>query len=185
MAAYVRGCDRLREATGAAVIVVHHEGKVADRGSMGHTKLRGALDTAIRVHRGKNDASVWVEMVDQRNGPCDLSLNFRLDGQVLTLLGQAETAEADFRDDDLSERVRRTVADMAGSGKTKVVEAVMAEFKSERMTARRRVDAAVPTGSSPDCAVEFEGGRLWFETPETDHPSPRATARFERPVSDP
>jgi AAA domain/Bifunctional DNA primase/polymerase, N-terminal/Primase C terminal 2 (PriCT-2) len=189
MAAYVRGCDRLREVTGAAVVVVHHEGKDSTRGPMGHTKLRGALDTAIRVHRGKNDGSVWVDMVDQRNGPCDLSLNFCIDGQVLTLLGQGasgETPEGDFLDgDDLVKRVCRVAAGMAGTGKGKVVEAVMTEFRWSRMKARRELDKAVPTGRSPDCAIEFEGGQLWFETPDTDHPSPPATARFERSVSDP
>ena len=188
MAAYVRGCDSLRETTGAAVVVVHHEGKGPDavaRGPMGHTKLRGALDTAIRVHR-KSDASIWVEMVDQRNGPCDLSLNFRIEGQVLTLVGQVGTPEEDFLDgNDLATRVRRVAAGMAGSGKSKVVETVMAEFRWKRMTARRQLDAAVPTGRSRDCAVQFEGGRLWFETPDTGHPSPPATLRFERPVSDP
>jgi Bifunctional DNA primase/polymerase, N-terminal/AAA domain/Primase C terminal 2 (PriCT-2) len=49
MAAYVRGCDRLRAETGAAVVVAHHEGKDASRGPMGHTKLRGALDTATEI----------------------------------------------------------------------------------------------------------------------------------------
>ena len=36
----------------------------------------------------------------------------------------------------------------------------MAEFRWKRMTARRQLDAAVPTGRSRDCAVQFEGGRL-------------------------
>jgi hypothetical protein len=187
MAAYVRGCDRLRAQTGAAVVVVHHEGKDASRGPMGHTKLRGALDTSIRVH-AKN-GTVWVEMADQRNGPGDLALNFRIDGQVLTLVGQGghdETAPEDFLDgDDLKSRIRRIVAAMAGSGKSEVIKALMAEFTWKQMTARRQLDDAVPTGSSPDCAVQFEGGRLWFERTNPAHPSSPATARFERPVSDP
>jgi hypothetical protein len=187
MAAYVRGCDRLREMTRAAVVVVHHEGKDASRGPMGHTKLRGALDTAIRVH--PKNGGIWVEMADQRNGSGDLALNFRLEGKVLTLVGQGvhdETAPEDFLDGEkLKAKVRRIAADMAGSGKTKVVEALIAEFDWKRMTARRHLDEAVPTGKSADCAVEFEGGKLWFEPSTPGHPSSPATAKYERRVSDP
>jgi hypothetical protein len=185
MAAYVRGCDRLRQATGAAVVVVHHEGKDASRGPMGHTKLRGALDTAIRVH--PRNGSIWVEMADQRNGPGDLALNFRLEGKVLTLVGQGlrdETASDEFLDGDkIKAQVRRAAAGMAGSGKGKVVEALMADFNWSRMAARRHLDDAVPTGKSVACSVEFDGGKLWFEQSNPHHPSSPATARYERPVS--
>jgi len=34
MAKFVSGCDELRDETGAAVLVVHHEGKTQDRGPM-------------------------------------------------------------------------------------------------------------------------------------------------------
>jgi hypothetical protein len=128
-------------------------------------------------------------MADQRNGPGDLALNFRLDGKVLTLVGQGfddETASDEFLDGDkVKARVRRAAAGMAGSGKGKVVEALMTEFEWSRMAARRHLDDAVPTGRSAVCAVEFDGGKLWFEQSNPDHPSSPATARYERPVSAP
>jgi hypothetical protein len=55
------------------VVVVHHEGKTEGKGPMGHTKHRAAPDTSIS-HPSNDGASVSVEMKDQRNGPCDLTL---------------------------------------------------------------------------------------------------------------
>lgn len=51
MGAFVRGIDRLIDATGAAVIVVHHTGKDDAKGERGSSALRGALDTSILVRR--------------------------------------------------------------------------------------------------------------------------------------
>ena len=108
---------------------------------------------------------------------------------MLTLIGQGghdETAPEDFLDgDDLKARVRRIAADMAGSGKTKVVEALVEQFGWNKMTARRQLEGAVPTGDTVDCAAQFDGGRLWFERTNPRHPSSPATAMFDRPVSDP
>src|SRR5205823_5877487 len=42
IARFVSGCDDLREATGAAVLVVHHEGKTQGRGPMGSTRILAA-----------------------------------------------------------------------------------------------------------------------------------------------
>lgn len=51
MNAFVRGVDRLIEATGAAVLVVHHTGKDDTKGERGSSAFRGALDTSIFVKR--------------------------------------------------------------------------------------------------------------------------------------
>lgn len=50
MGAFIRGCDRLREAFGAAVFIAHHTGWVAER-SRGSTSLPGATDTEILLER--------------------------------------------------------------------------------------------------------------------------------------
>lgn len=44
-------CDRVRELTKAAVILVHHSGKDETRGARGSTALRGALDFEFRMSR--------------------------------------------------------------------------------------------------------------------------------------
>ena len=51
MNAYVSAADRLREATGANVMIVHHSGVHEDRRERGSNVLRGAADTVIKVSR--------------------------------------------------------------------------------------------------------------------------------------
>lgn len=49
MGAFVRSCDRIREATGATVLVVHHSGKDAEKGARGSSALRAACDFEFKV----------------------------------------------------------------------------------------------------------------------------------------
>lgn len=54
MNAYVTAADRLRETTGASIMVIHHSGVHEDKRERGSNVLRGAADTVIKVSR-KND----------------------------------------------------------------------------------------------------------------------------------
>lgn len=49
MGALVMNMDRIRSATGAAVMFIHHSGKDAAKGARGHSLLRAAIDTEIEV----------------------------------------------------------------------------------------------------------------------------------------
>src|SRR5258708_30289377 len=51
MSAFVRGCDRLREATGAAVLVIHHKGHSADGLGLGSSVFELAADTVLLCSR--------------------------------------------------------------------------------------------------------------------------------------
>lgn len=51
MNAYVAACDRLKEATGATVLVIHHTGKEIEKGARGSTVLTGAADAVVGVKR--------------------------------------------------------------------------------------------------------------------------------------
>ena len=52
MGALVRNLDRLRAATNAHVLIVHHSGKDVARGARGHSLLRAATDTEIEIADG-------------------------------------------------------------------------------------------------------------------------------------
>jgi AAA domain len=58
MNAYVSAADRLREATGANVLIVHHSGVHEDKRERGSNVLRGAADTVIKVSR--NDDKIDI-----------------------------------------------------------------------------------------------------------------------------
>lgn len=49
MGAFVRSCDRIREVTGATVLVIHHSGKDAEKGARGSSALRAACDFEFKV----------------------------------------------------------------------------------------------------------------------------------------
>lgn len=49
MGAFVRSCDRIRAATGATVLVIHHSGKDAEKGARGSSALRAACDFEFKV----------------------------------------------------------------------------------------------------------------------------------------
>ena len=51
MGALIGNAKRIQEATGAAVLFVHHSGKDTSRGSRGHSSLKGAADLEIEVTR--------------------------------------------------------------------------------------------------------------------------------------
>jgi hypothetical protein len=51
MNAFVEACERLRQATGAHLMVVHHGGKDTDKNEVGNEGLRNAADTVIHVRR--------------------------------------------------------------------------------------------------------------------------------------
>jgi hypothetical protein len=74
MTAFIRGCDRIREATGATVLVVHHKGHgEADRGR-GSSALDAAADTVIMATR--DDDRVTLSCKKQKDAAefADLAL---------------------------------------------------------------------------------------------------------------
>jgi hypothetical protein len=169
MAAFVAGCDDVREGTGTAVLALHHQGKTAGRGPMGHTRLLAAVDTCMKMSAEKSGIRK-LEVEQQRNGPGDMEMAFRIvDGPTLECVraGKDET-DAEFLDfaavatADHGTRIRRLAMRMDGRPRGKLEQTVAAALGlTSGATARRRVDEAIPVGESN--AVEFEGARLWLE----------------------
>ncbi|MCQ4631652.1 AAA family ATPase [Shinella sp. CPCC 100929] len=60
MGQLVRNIDRIRAATGATVLIVHHTGKDAAKGMRGHSSLLAAIDTDFEVlQEGGSTAAVF------------------------------------------------------------------------------------------------------------------------------
>lgn len=60
MSAFIAGVDRLREETGAAVLVIHHSNKSGDQ-ERGNTALRGAADTMMLLKTEDDRALLTCE----------------------------------------------------------------------------------------------------------------------------
>lgn len=61
MTAFVRNVDRIRHATGAHILVVHHTGKDAAKGARGHSSLRAATDTEVEISIDAGARSATVQ----------------------------------------------------------------------------------------------------------------------------
>lgn len=88
MGAFVRNFDKLRDETGAHVLIVHHSGKDNAKGARGHTSLRGAVDTEIEIT--KNENIVTGEIKKQRDGRTDERFSFEF---KIINLGQDEDGD--------------------------------------------------------------------------------------------
>jgi KaiC/GvpD/RAD55 family RecA-like ATPase len=83
MGAFVMAVDKIREVTGATVIIVHHSGKNAALGARGHSSLRAAVDTELEVER--TDAGRLLRVRKSRDGDDGFEMAFRLD---IVIVGQ-------------------------------------------------------------------------------------------------
>jgi hypothetical protein len=72
MGAFVTNIDRIRAASGAHAMVVHHSGKDTAKGARGHSSLRAATDTELEV------ADHCVSVRKQRDGEYAEKRGFRL-----------------------------------------------------------------------------------------------------------
>jgi hypothetical protein len=79
MGALVANFDRVRAATGAHLLVVHHTGKNLAKGARGHSLLRAATDTELEVQSGV------ISATKQRDMDGSWSSGFRLEPRVLGL----------------------------------------------------------------------------------------------------
>ena len=69
MGLFVHHCDRLRLATGAHVMAVHHAGKDESKGARGHSLLRSASDTEIEIiAHGETSIATVTKQRDHESG---------------------------------------------------------------------------------------------------------------------
>lgn len=180
MSAAVRGCDRIRAETGAAVMLVHHEGKDGSKGARGSTVLRGAIDTGIRGRNEGGRISFAVE--DQRDDEPLPPTYFELAGVVLDGIEHSSAvlrpSSSGQRDDADALRVRDIAARLDGESKKSLVAEVVASLGGSDSTAHRRINAAIMTGR--DAAIEHDGGLVWLEKVPNSGRGEKVV-RFERP----
>lgn len=105
MGIIVRNCERIRDALGVAVILVHHTGKNAENKERGASALRCAVDTAIAV-KPHGKAGLRVEVEKQKDGEKGSPLLFDLEvvplpkgktSCVVRLVGEAAEQQDDGR----------------------------------------------------------------------------------------
>lgn len=120
MGALIAGADAIRMVTGAHVCLVHHEGKDSDKGMRGSNALLGAVDTAIRIGRDKdNHRGFEGKITKQKEDEIGRPRRYTLDRVTLTRCGEdgepltsavvTPLSAIDFQDERMSVRERAAV----------------------------------------------------------------------------
>jgi hypothetical protein len=78
----VTALARIQDETSAALLVIHHSGKTAERGARGHSSLRAAVDAELLVSRDKSGRALTV--MKQRDGADQLKIAFDLEPKLIT-----------------------------------------------------------------------------------------------------
>jgi AAA domain len=116
MSAFVRGCDAIREKTGAAVLVLHHEGKDASKGGMGSMVMNAAVDGVAKFYR-KGNARIFSIVVLRDGDDRQPDMAFELKSVLLDL------SFDDYGDNE----VRSAVLKLTGTQERAVVTLTAAE----------------------------------------------------------
>lgn len=107
MNAYVGAVDRLRERTGAHVMIVHHSGVHEDRRERGSNVLRGAADTVIKIARNGDKIDVINQAPEGKQKDSEEFPTVKLRTQKLyfqhaTSSEEQSTLILNLREDDLA-----------------------------------------------------------------------------------
>jgi hypothetical protein len=78
MGGFVRNVDRIRDALGSHISIIHHSGKDITRGARGHTSLYAAADTVVEVSADAATGLHTAKVVKQRDGETGAEYPFRL-----------------------------------------------------------------------------------------------------------
>lgn len=123
MNAIVRALDKIRDETGAQVIIVHHTGKDETRGARGAIALTGATDVMFKVTR-RSDGVIIICCERQKDEELPPQMAFNTvvvdtgltnsDGEELTTLVLELDADADA---DLGEG-KKAIGGLRGASKT-------------------------------------------------------------------
>lgn len=148
----------IHEATGALVLIVHHTGKDAARGSRGWSGIKGALDVEIEIIRDEDSPCRQIHISKMRDGEDGLRFGFKLDVVEMGMDadGDSVTSCAVLETDlqpvlSSKERKERSGVEKLGSIERHLLEVIEQCFPDESRTRYDSfVDKAVEAMSQDD-----------------------------------
>lgn len=184
MGRYIASMKLLRNATGAAVVVVHHSGKDLSKGMRGSTALLGAMDTTVEVERASDGHSIKVTVKKQKDAERESPMRFNMeevgDSLVLRPTVMAD-AQGDFGGamDPILELARQEANERGGSIPLKeLAEIICTRDGGADATARRKIRGAIPDGRS-NARASIDGFLVWLEPMDERNPKLGILVRTE------
>lgn len=184
MGRYIASMKRLRDATGATVVVVHHSGKDLSKGMRGSTALLGAMDTTVEVERDNDGRSIRVTVKKQKDAEREPPMRFNMEkvGDSLVLRPTVMVdAQGEFGGgmDPILELARQEANERGGSIPLKELAAIVCERDGvSDKTARRKIEKAVPEGRS-NARATIDGFMVWLEPMDPRNPKLGILVRTE------
>lgn len=175
MGRYIASMKLLRNATGAAVVVVHHSGKDLSKGMRGSTALLGAMDTTVEVERASDGHSIKVTVKKQKDAEREPPMRFNMEkvGDSLVLRPTVMVdAQGEFGGamDPILELARQEANERGGSIPLKELAAIVCERDGVAdKTARRKIEAAIPDGRG-NARASIDGFMVWLEPMDARNP---------------
>lgn len=175
MGRYIASMKLLRNATGAAVVVVHHSGKDLGKGMRGSSALLGAMDTTVEVERASDGRSIKVAVKKQKDAEREPAMRFNMEkvGDSLVLRPTVMVdAQGEFGGamDPILELARQEANERGGSIPLKELAAIICGRDGVAdKTARRKIEAAIPDGRS-NAKASIDGFLVWLEPMDARNP---------------
>ncbi len=86
MGSFILNIGKLMDATGAAVLAIHHCGKDEARGMRGHSSLRGAVDTELEIVRQfAEDKFASITITKQKDAEDGLTFEVKMEDVTVTV----------------------------------------------------------------------------------------------------
>lgn len=170
MGRYIASMKRLRDVTGAAVVVVHHSGKDVSKGMRGSTALLGAMDTTVEVDSDKDRRAITVTVQKQKDAERETPMRFTFERMADSLVLRPAVmvdAAPDFGGEATPDDGLLALACELGasSGTLKAADLVDASIKRLGMSqssAKRAVADKVPEGRIDAIQTSWDGRRFWL-----------------------
>lgn len=170
MSRYIASMKRLRDTTGAAVVVVHHSGKDASKGMRGSTALLGAMDTTVEVERDKDGRAITVRVQKQKDAEREAPMRFNLEKADRSLVLKPtvmDDAGSDFGDGATqSDGLLALACELGASSEAlkaaDLVDAAVRRLGMSESSAKRAVAAKVPEGRIDAVRAAWDGRHFWL-----------------------
>lgn len=182
MGRYIASMKRIRDETGATVVVVHHSGKDPGKGMRGSSSLLGAMDTTVEVIRDKEMRAITVTVHKQKDAEREPPMRFNL--ERVDLPGEPDwngrppsslvlrpavmvDATSDFGGEATPDDGLTVLAcELGASGGTvkasELLDAATKRLGMSKSSAQRAVADKIPEGRIDAVRASWDGRHFWL-----------------------
>ena len=170
MGRFVRLCDMIAKELECFVLVVHHSGKDASRGSRGHSSLLGAVNLEIEVNREQKQPGT-IKVTKMRDGEDGAEHGFTITSVELGVDPDGEAVTTGVAIEHDAGEAKRAKAAQPSGGNQRIVARAFDQFVDDHGKPSPMGTGFPEPGSvsvvDADAFLEFAAGKITAEEPRT------------------